>query len=158
MAPIPIPTDSPEVLATDTGFSLWLFDTQFFLPLVMSSAITIAVWRWRFPCMTIKYLDTIVEGIRSLIRIDAQAAHHVDLDLLDVLPNMKAVKDNFQRLQSKLSILKRDGYEHEPRHTHLCSWLSFHCHQLIEIDELYWGFRDIKMKILAAIERERRQQ
>uniref|UniRef100_A0A0W0GFP8 Uncharacterized protein n=1 Tax=Moniliophthora roreri TaxID=221103 RepID=A0A0W0GFP8_MONRR len=98
MAPIPIPTDSPEVLATDTGFSLWLFDTQFFLPLVMSSAITIAVWRWRFPCMTIKYLDTIVEGIRSLIRIDAQAAHHVDLDLLDVLPNMKAVKDNFQRL------------------------------------------------------------
>ncbi|ESK88218.1 hypothetical protein Moror_5503 [Moniliophthora roreri MCA 2997] len=152
----PTPTAGPKDLAMDTGFSLWSLGTQFSLLLVILSITTIIVWHWRFPCMTIKHLDTIVEDIHSLIRVDTPL--QIERSLFDILPDMDAVKKDFESLLSDLSTLKQNGHKSEPRHIHLWSWLSFHCHQLFKIDALYWGFRDVKMKILAAVEKDKRQK
>ncbi|ESK88212.1 hypothetical protein Moror_5510 [Moniliophthora roreri MCA 2997] len=158
MAPLP-PLDgnftSPIPVSETHDLSGWPLIIRIVLSLLLLSTLTFALWHWRFPCTSIQQLDEAIADIRSLIRVDG--CYHVDIDLLRILPNMQHVRDDLDSLVNELSFLKQETYELEPKHTDIVSWLVFQWHQLYKIDALYWRLRNIRLKILAAIERENRR-
>ncbi|KAK7015836.1 hypothetical protein VNI00_019056 [Paramarasmius palmivorus] len=128
--------------------------THVIFPIILVSSSLAAFYRWRFQCASIAQLDEIVAAILSLIRVEG--THHVDFDLLDVLPDMGDIRRNLECLLDELSALKQETYEREPDYTRLVAWLIFRRHQIRKIDRLHWAFRRVQMQILIGIEKERR--